>query len=92
MGSQYTEMHIEWNELLLTVETTVVSRRDLLIAVQVVNNDSQPVNLSNYFVLFDINYLFNRQGICVSSNYRSFVNCTGIGPVQTFNFLLHNHR
>ncbi len=48
MGSQYTEMHIEWDELLLTVETTVVSRRDLLIVVQVVNNDSQPVNLSNY--------------------------------------------
>jgi hypothetical protein len=79
MGSQYTEMHIEWDELLLTIETTVVSKRDLLIVVQVVNNDSQPVNLSNYFVLFDINYLFNRQGVCVSSNYCSFVNCTGIG-------------
>ncbi|CAF0969919.1 unnamed protein product [Didymodactylos carnosus] len=79
MGSQYTEMHIEWNELLLTIETTVVSKRDLLIAVQVVNNDSQAVNLSNYFVLVNTNYLFYRQGVCISANYCNFVNCTGIG-------------
>lgn len=72
-------MHIEWDELLLTIETTVVSRRDLLIVVKVVNNDSQPVNLSNYFVLFDINYLFHRQGVCAYSNYSNFANCTGLG-------------